>query len=104
MLIRPIKNPTYGTFDLKGARTITKRRVQFSDLNAHKFHHNFECTRLICNCDMANEDSEHYLQHCPRISQLRQGLSDTVIEVLGLDIANLDSETLRNLLLHDSSD
>ena len=42
-LIRPVKNPIYGVFNLKGIRNITKLRVQFSDLNAHKFHHNFEC-------------------------------------------------------------
>ena len=39
LLSRPTKNPTYGVFDLKGIKDITKLRVHFSNLNAHKFQH-----------------------------------------------------------------
>ena len=78
-------------------------RVQFSDLNAHKFRHNFECIRPLCNCGMAIEDIAHYLLHCPRFNQLRRDLFDTVTEVLGFDIVNLNSGTLCNLLLYGSS-
>ena len=51
---------------------------------------------------MANEDNEHYLIPCLRFNQSRRGLFDTVAEVLGSDIANLDSVTLCNLLLYGS--
>ena len=101
-LMRPVRNTIYGVSDLKGIRNITKLRVQFSDLNAHKFHHNFECLRPIYDCGAANEDNEHYLLHCPRFNQLREDLFGTVTEVSGIDIANLDSETLCNLLLYGS--
>ena len=102
-LIRSIKNPTYGVSDLKGFRNITMLRVQFSDINARKFRHNFECIRPLCNCGTAIEDNAHYLLHCPRFNQLRRDLFDTVTEVLGSDIANLKSGTLCNLLLYGSS-
>ena len=102
-LIRPVKKTTYGVTDLKGIRNITKLRVKFSDLNAHKFRHNFECLRPICNCGTANEDNEHYLLHCPHFDTLREDLFGTVAEVLGIDVADLDSETLCNLLLYGSS-
>ena len=102
-MIRPVKNTIHGVSDLKGIRNITRLRVQFIDLNAHKFHHNFECLRPICNCGTANEDNEHYLLHCPRFNQLREDLFGTVTEMSGTDIANLDSETLCNLLLYGSS-
>ena len=62
-LIRPNRNPTHGVFYLKGIRKITTLRVQFSDLNEHKLHHNFDCISPLCNCGMANEDNEHYLLH-----------------------------------------
>ena len=75
----------------------------FSDLNAHKFHLNFECLRPICNCGVADENNEHYLLHCARFNQLREDLFDTVTEVSRIDIANLDSEYLCNLLLCGSS-
>ena len=74
---------------MKGIKNITKLRVQFSKLNAHKFIRNFECINPLCN--MANEDNEHYLLHCPRFNQSLKGLFDTVAEVLGSEIANLDS-------------
>ena len=102
-LIRPVKNTIYGVSDLTGIRNITRLRVQFSDLNAHQFHHNFEGLRPICNHGTANEDNEHYLLHCPRFNQLREDPFGTVTEVLGIDIANLDSETVCNLLLYGCS-
>ena len=55
------------------------------------------------NCGVANEDNEHHLLHCARINQLREDLFGTVTEVSGIDVANLDSETLCNLLLYGSS-
>ena len=51
---------------------------------------------------MANEDNAHYLLHSPRFNQSRRHLFDTVPEVLGLDITNLDSIALCNLLLYGS--
>ena len=46
LLSRPTKNPTYGVFDLKGIKDITKLRVHFSNLNAHKYQHNFDALVL----------------------------------------------------------
>ena len=87
---------------MKGIRKITKLRVQFSDLNARKFHQNFDCISPLCNCGMANENNEYYLLYCLHSNQSRRGLFDTIAEVLGSDIANLDSVTLCNLLLYGS--
>ena len=99
-LIRPAQNPTYGVFDLKRIRTIAKPRVEFSDLNAHKFHHNFDCISSLCNCGMSNEDNEHYLLHCLRFNQSRRGLFDKIAEVFGSHIANMEAVSLCNLLLY----
>ena len=63
---------------------------------------NFDCISPLCNCGKANEDNEHYLLHYLRFNQTRKGLFDTVAEVLGSDIANLDSVTLFNMLLYGS--
>ena len=51
---------------------------------------------------MTNEDNKHYFQHCLRFNQSQRGLFDTVADVLGSDITNLDSVTLCNLLLYGS--
>ena len=66
-----------------------------------KFHHNFECLTPICNCGAANENNEHY-PALPPLQSIARRSSGTVTEVLGIDIANLDSETLYNLLLYGS--
>ena len=76
--------------------------MSLSNLNAHKFHHNFECISPLCNCGMANEDSEHYVIHCPRSNQSQRGLFDTVAGVLGSDFASLNSTAFCNLLLYGS--
>ena len=67
------------------------------------FTTNFDFLRPICDCGTASEDNEHYLLHCPRYNELREDLFGTVTEVSGIDVANLDSETLCNLLLYGSS-
>ena len=87
-------------FERDGIKNITKLRVQFRNQNAHKCHHNFQCTSFLCNCGMSNEDSEHYLIHCSLFNQSRRGLFDTVTENFGSNIANLDSVSLCNLLLY----
>ena len=71
-------------------------------MNAHKFHHNFDCINPLCNCGMASEDNNHNLLHCLHFNQFRKGLFYTIAEILGLDITNFTSVTLRYLLLYGS--
>ena len=64
LVIRPIRNPTYGVLDLKGVKNISKLRVQFSCLYAHKIHRNFECIISLRSCGKANEDNDNCLLRC----------------------------------------
>ena len=48
----------------KGARLLTRLRLDLSHLRDHKFKHNFQDTvNLICNCGEDIETSCHYLLH-----------------------------------------
>ena len=73
-IIRPSRNPIFNVDDITGIKRLTKLRVKFSDLNEHKFRHNFDCLNPICDCDKANEDNEHFLLHCPLYDIIRQDL------------------------------
>ena len=97
--IRPVKKPLYEICDTRGVRCLTKLRVRFSSLGEHKFRHNFESLSPICTCNTGIEDNEHFLLHCPLYDQMRNDLFDQLSEIPGLELDNLNSEALCELLL-----
>ncbi len=100
--IRPLKRTMYGIRDLVGIKRLTKLRVEFSSLNAHRFRHNFDCVSPLCLCGMGNEDNAHFLLHCHRFRVMRRDLLGQLSEVPGLDLTNMDSKALCELLLYGS--
>ena len=82
-----------------GVRCLTKLRVKFSPLNEHKFRHNFESLSPICACNSGIEDNEHFLLHCPIYDQIRNDLLDQLSRIPGLELGNLSSGALCELLL-----
>ena len=96
-IIRPAQKPTYNIHDIAGITLLTKLRLNFSALNERKFRHNVECLDPIFACGLGKEDNEHFLLHCPLFDLLGQ-LGD----LPGIDIVNLDSETICELQLFGS--
>ena len=81
--IRPVQNSVFNIFDPKGLKLLTRLRLEFSNLNEHRFRHNFEeCVSPLCSCSLKTEDTEHYLQHCHRFTPLRINLMNSVNSVL----------------------
>ena len=74
-------------------------RVRFSPLNKHKFRHNFESVSPICTCNTGIEDKRRLLLHCSTYDQMRNDLLDQLSEISGLELENLNSEALCELLL-----
>ena len=103
-LIRPKKNSVYGINDIVGVRHLSKLRLNFSGLNAHRFRHNFECLDPVCLCGIANEDGEHFLLHCPLFEEARRNLLVSLSDISGLDIARLDPQSLSHLMLFGNPD
>ena len=60
-IIRPERNSVYNISNNEGVRILTKLRLKFSVLNAHKFRHNFDSLTLFCTCGNDIEDNEHFL-------------------------------------------
>lgn len=99
-IIRPVKNSVYKVFDILGVRRLTKLRLEFSELNAHRFRHNFDCLNPFCSCGVAMEDNKHFLLHCQRFDLMRRDLLRKLSDIPGLDITKLHAKTLCKLLLY----
>ena len=103
-IIRPSRNPIFNVDDITGIKRLTKLRVKFSDLNEHKFRHNFDCLSPICDCGKANEDNEHFLLHCPLYDVIRQDLFGQLENILDFNVSDMNSKSLCNLLLFGKPD
>ena len=73
--------------------------LRFNPLNEHKFRHSFYCLNPICVCKTGIGDNEHFLLHCPLYDQMRSDLFGHLSEIPGLELTNLSSKALRDLLL-----
>ena len=98
-MIRPSRKPIFNIHDITGIKRLTKLRVNFSDLNEHKFRHNFDCVSPTCDCGQANEDNEHFFLHCPLYDNIRQDLFGHLEDILEFSVSSMDSNSLCNLLL-----
>ena len=81
--IRPIANNVYNIFDPIGLKLLSRLRLGFSNLNEHRFRHNFQdCMNPLCSCSLDIEDTSHYLLHCHHFSQHRIDLMNSVNSIL----------------------
>ena len=81
---------------------MTRLRVHFSDLNEHRFDHNFACESATCKCNLGVESTIHYFLHCHLYTAHRINLFDEVSDVVGNDITQLPDDHLCDLLLFGS--
>ena len=81
---------------------ITRLRVHFSDLNEHRFRHNFACVNPICSCKEGVESTTHFILHCPLHLVHRNSLLGEVSGILNTDVTQLPDDQLCNLLLFGS--
>ena len=96
-VIRPLKRYLFGVFDIDGVKQLIMLRLEFSTLNEHKFRDNFQCKSQMCACYNA-----HFFLHCPLFVPMRNDLLGQLSHLPGLDLSNIDSQALLNLLLYDS--
>ena len=63
--IRPKETSIFKIHDINGIKLLNRLRLHFSDLNEHKFRHNFRTTvDPMCSCGIEPETTLHYLLHC----------------------------------------
>ena len=85
----------YGIYNPKRLAILTQLRVGLSELNYHKFRHNFNIAiNPLCPINDGVEDTEHFLLHCHSYHQQRNSLLSRVQSVLlscGLsDLSNVE--------------
>ena len=102
--IRPAENSIYNIYDIEGVRILTKLRLNFSALNEHRFRHRFNIVSPLCNCSTANEDTEHFLLHCPMFYHLRRNLLGQLSKILSMDVSNFDDDFVCSLMLYGNSE
>ena len=105
LLIRLPRRSLFGIHDIERVSQclLTRLRVQFSDLREDKFRHNFQCFCPICCCQTATENNKHFLLRFPCHSGHCKDLLDYISNVVDVDLENLSSTDLCDLLLHGNS-
>ena len=87
--------------DPVGVKLLTRLRLQFSQLNEHKFRHNFEdCMSPMCDCSAVTETTSHFLLRCQFFGNERQMPRD--VYRLDASIKHLNEESFIDVLLYDS--
>ena len=63
-MIRPSPNLVNDIHNPLGVRSLTRLRLGLSNLNQHKFNHNFKnCINPLCTCSLEIESTSHFFFH-----------------------------------------
>ena len=97
-LIRPKENSVFAIHDTKGLKLLTRRRLNFSHLNEHKFRHGFkDIVDPICKWDLKTEATLHFLLCCILYSAIKAELPDDISTVNSSLTNYPDEKLLHNL-------
>ena len=97
--IRPTYKKCFNINDKTNIRVLTKLRVDFSDLRAHRFRHNFNCLSPTCRCGLEDESNTHYLTSCNIFSDQRKNLYASVSSHIP-NFNSLSNEEITQYLLY----
>lgn len=101
-IIRPQKNLMHGITNSHDSALITRLRVRFSDLNEHRFEHNFGRNNPMCTCNVAVESIAHFFLHCQSYLHHRDILLEELSNIVNNDVTQLPDDHLCDLLLFGS--
>ena len=99
----PPKIGYFSICDKFGIRMLTKLRVDFSDLRAHRFNHRLNCISPLCKCLTNDETVEHFFVRCPLFLSQRKILLDSLNDILNNDTSALPDDHLTKILLYGST-
>ena len=97
---RPTAKPTYNIHNPIGLKFLTRLRLGLSQLNEHKFKHNFQdCVNPLCSCSLEIESLSHLFLHCHNFTNISATLLDDLQSVDRSIISFPDNE-LVDLILY----
>ena len=102
-LIRLVQSNIYSIFDEKGLKLLTRLRLGLSNLNEHKFRHNFQdCLNPLCSCSLEIDNTSHYLLHCHHFSNRRIDLMNNVNSIIP-NFESMNDNMKKDTLLYGDS-
>ena len=78
---------------------LTQLRVNMSSLNGHA-HQILRSDTPFCSCGHQNENTKHFLIHCPRYAVQRNVLHRNISLIIGADFSNFPTGKKIKVLLH----
>ena len=80
--IRPVQRSIFSLFNPQGLKLLTRLRLGLSQLNEHRFRHNFkDFINSLCSCSLEVENTLHFFLHRPRYSIFAMGLTNKVNQI-----------------------
>ena len=102
ILIKKKENSIFSICDPPGVKHLTRLRLNFSHLNAHKFKHGFNDTiNPLCECKKDIETTQHYLLCCHEYSLQRKELFEKIEKIVP-NFLRLSQKDKVNVLLYGS--
>ena len=97
--IKPMENKTFSIYDPLGIKLLNRLRVDFSQLNKHKFRHNFADTlNPLCSCSLETESTAHFSLRCRYYSNIRITLMNELNDINNSITSRQTNELLRIIL------
>ena len=101
-VIRPSAMSMCGIHNLIGLKFLTSLTLGLSQLNEHKFKHNFkDCVNPLCSCSLEIESPSHFFLHCLDFANIRSTLLDD-LKSIDVNIPNFPDSEIVEVLLYGS--
>ena len=98
--IRPAQSSIYNILGQIGIKLLTRLHLDFSNLNEHRFRHNFKnCLNPLYSCSLETEDTLHYLLHCHHFSMYHEDLMNSVKSFYN-NFESLSDNAKKDILLY----
>ena len=95
-------NSVVSVHDVYDVKLLSRLRLNFSHLNAHKVRHDFkDGTTFMCDCGSATKTTLHFLLQCQQYQTIRLELLNSIYD-LDSEIRTLSNDKLLHLLLYGS--
>ena len=99
---RPTAKRTRNIHNPIGLKFLIRLRLGLSDLNEHKFKHNFQkCVNPLCSCSLEIESFSHFFLHCHHFTNIGETLLDD-LQSVDRNIPFFSDNELVDLLLYGS--
>ena len=99
-LLGPMRPPKYYHIGTKMGNILhTKIRLGISELNSHQFAIQ-KADSTHCNCGHNQENTSHFIMHCPTHAHLRNRLYDNISRILQINFTLLPPSKKIDILLY----